>query len=135
MTEDIDQLKCNTAIAGLMTLLNKVYDKGSITRGELRTLTVLLNPFAPHVTEEMWEVEQFGGMVHEAQWPTFDPAKTKEDTVEIVLQVLGKVRSRMTISADTPKEEVLLPPRQTARSPHCWRARPLRKRSMCPASW
>lgn len=55
----------------------------------------------------MWEVEQFGGMVHEAQWPAFDPAKTKEDTVEIVLQVLGKVRSRMTISADTPKEEVL----------------------------
>ena len=53
------------------------------------------------------EVEQFGGMVHEAQWPAFDPAKTKEDTVEIVLQVLGKVRSRMTISADTPKEEVL----------------------------
>ena len=107
VTEDIDQLKCNTAIAALMTLLNKVYDKGSITRGELRTLTVLLNPFAPHVTEEMWEVEQFGGMVHEAQWPVFDPAKTKEDTVEIVLQVLGKVRSRMTISADTPKEEVL----------------------------
>ena len=107
VTEDIDQLKCNTAIAALMTLLNKVYDKGSITRGELRTLTVLLNPFAPHVTEEMWEVEQFGGMVHEAQWPAFDPAKTKEDTVEIVLQVLGKVRSRMTISADTPKEEVL----------------------------
>lgn len=107
MTEDIDQLKCNTAIAALMTLLNKVYDKGSITRGELRTLTVLLNPFAPHVTEEMWEVEQFGGMVHEAQWPAFDPAKTKEDTVEIVLQVLGKVRSRMTISADMPKEEVL----------------------------
>ena len=107
VTEDIDQLKCNTAIAALMTLLNKVYDKGSITRGELRALTVLLNPFAPHVTEEMWEVEQFGGMVHEAQWPAFDPAKTKEDTVEIVLQVLGKVRSRMTISADTPKEEVL----------------------------
>ena len=107
VTEDIDQLKCNTAIAALMTLLNKVYDKGSITRGELRTLTVLLNPFAPHVTEEMWEVEQFGGMVHEAQWPAFDPAKTKEDTVEIVLQVLGKVRSRMTISADMPKEEVL----------------------------
>lgn len=64
-------------------------------------------PLCPHVTEEMWEVEQFGGMVHEAQWPAFDPAKTKEDTVEIVLQVLGKVRSRMTISADMPKEEVL----------------------------
>ena len=107
VTEDIDALKCNTAIAALMTLLNKLYDKGSVTRGELKTVTILLNPFAPHVTEELWEVMNFGGMVHEASWPEYDEEKTKENTVEIVLQVMGKVRSRMTIPADMAKEDVL----------------------------
>ena len=107
VTEDIDNLKCNTAIAAMMTLLNKIYDKGSVTRKELETITVLLNPFAPHVTEEMWDVMNFGGMVNEAQWPEFDEAKTVENTVEIVLQIMGKVRSRMTIDVNMPKEQVI----------------------------
>ena len=107
VTEDIDNLKCNTAIAAMMTLLNKVYEKKSITRGELRDLTIILNPFAPHVTEEVWERMNFGGAVHEAKWPGYDEAKTVENSVEIVLQIMGKVRSRMTIPVDMPKDEVI----------------------------
>ena len=107
VTEDIDNLKCNTAIAAMMTLINKIYDKGSVTRGELRDLTIMLNPFAPHVTEEMWQTMNFGGMVNEAKWCTYDEEKTVENSVEIVLQIMGKVRSRITIPVDMPKEEVL----------------------------
>lgn len=107
VTEDIDNLKCNTAIAAMMALINKIYEKGSITKAELKTLTILLNPFAPHVTEEMWDVMGFGGMANEAQWPEYDETKTVENSVEIVLQIMGKVRSRMTIPVDMPKDEVL----------------------------
>ena len=107
VTEDIDNLKSNTAIAAMMTLLNKIYEKKSITKAELKTLTILLNPFAPHVTEEVWERMGFGGAVHEAGWPEYDESKTVENTVEIVLQIMGKVRSRMTVAVDMPKDEVL----------------------------
>ena len=107
VTEDIDNLKCNTAIAAMMALINKIYEKGSVNKAELKTLTILLNPFAPHVTEEMWDVMGFGGMVNEAEWPAYDEAKTVENSVEIVLQIMGKVRSRITIPVDMPKEEVL----------------------------
>ena len=107
VSEDIEAMKFNTAIAAVMTLLNQIYDKGSITRGELRDLLLIVNPFAPHVTEEIWEQMNFGGMLNEAEWPTFDEAKTVDDTVEIVLQVMGKVRSRMTIPVDMPKDEVI----------------------------
>ena len=107
VTEDIDNLKSNTAIAAMMTLLNKIYEKKSITKAELKTLTILLNPFAPHVTEEVWERMGFGGAVHEASWPEYDESKTVENTVEIVLQIMGKVRSRMTVAVDMPKDEVL----------------------------
>ena len=107
VTEDIDNLKCNTAIAAMMTLLNKVYEKKSITRAELRDLTIMLNPFAPHVTEELWEKMDFGGAVHDAKWPEYAESKTVENSVEIVLQIMGKVRSRMTIPVDMPKEEVI----------------------------
>lgn len=107
VTEDIDNLKCNTAIAAMMTLLNKVYEKKSITRAVLRDLTIMLNPFAPHVTEELWEKMDFGGAVHDAKWPEYDESKTVENSVEIVLQIMGKVRSRMTIPVDMPKDEVI----------------------------
>ena len=106
VTYDIDNLKCNTAIAAMMTLVNEMALKGC-NKADLKTLTILLNPFAPHVTEEMWQVMDFGGMVNEAKWPEYDEEKTKENTVEIVLQVMGKVRSRMTIGVDMPKDEVL----------------------------
>ncbi len=100
-------MKFNTAIAAVMTLLNQIYDKGSINRAELRDLLLIVNPFAPHVTEEIWENMGFGGMLNEASWPKFDEAKTIDNTVEIVLQVMGKVRSRITIPVDMPKDEVI----------------------------
>lgn len=106
VTYDIDNLKANTAIASMMTLVNEFSQKGC-NKAELKTLTILLNPFAPHVTEEMWQVMNFGGMVNEAQWPTYDEEKTKENSVEIVIQVMGKVRSKLTIPVDIPKDEVL----------------------------
>ena len=107
VSEDIEAMKFNTAIAAVMTLLNQIYDKGSITRAELRDLLLIVNPFAPHVTEEIWEQMNFGGMLNEAEWPTFDESKTVDDTVEIVLQVMGKVRSRITIPVDMPQDEVI----------------------------
>ena len=106
VTYDIDNLKANTAIASMMTLVNEFSQKGC-NKAELKTLTILLNPFAPHVTEEMWQVMNFGGMVNEAHWPTYDEEKTKENSVEIVIQVMGKVRSKLTIPVDMPKDEVL----------------------------
>ncbi|MGN1202421.1 MAG: class I tRNA ligase family protein, partial [Eubacterium sp.] len=99
-------LKCNTAIAAMMSLVNEMCAKG-VNKAELKTLTILLNPFAPHITEEMWQVMDFGGMVNEAQWPEFDEEKTKENSVEIVLQIMGKVRSRITVPVDISKEDVL----------------------------
>lgn len=106
VTEDIDNLKCNTAIAAMMTLVNEMAAKG-VNKAELKTLTILLNPFAPHITEEMWQVMDFGGMVHEASWPEYDEEKTKESTVEIALQIMGKVRSRITVPVDISKEDAI----------------------------
>ncbi len=106
VTEDIDNLKCNTAIASMMTLVNEMYAKG-VNKAELRDLTIILNPFAPHVTEELWQAMDFGGMVHEAKWPEFDDEKTKENSVEIALQIMGKVRSRITVPSDISREEAI----------------------------
>ena len=106
VTYDIDNLKANTAIAAMMTLVNELYAKGC-NKAELKTLTILLNPFAPHVTEEMWDVMGFGGMVNQAKWPTYDEAKTQENDVEIVIQVMGKVRAKITVPVDMAKDDVL----------------------------
>ena len=106
VSEDIDNLKCNTAIASMMTLVNEMYAKG-VNKAELRDLTIILNPFAPHVTEEMWQIMNFGGVVHEAQWPSFDESKTQENDVEIALQVKGKVRSRIVVPVDISKEDAI----------------------------
>ena len=100
VTEDIDNLKANTAIAGMMSLLNAIADTGAVTKGELRTLTLLLNPFAPHMTEELWEQMGFGGTVTDQQWPAYDEAKCKDETVEIVVQLNGKVRAKLSIPAE-----------------------------------
>ena len=106
VTEDIDNLKANTAIAAMMSLVNELTSKGC-NKAELKTLTILLNPFAPHVTEEMWEVMSFGGMVNQADWPKYDEEKTKENNVEIVLQIMGKVRAKITVPVDMAKDDVL----------------------------
>ena len=108
VSEDTEVLKFNTAIAALMTLMNQVTSKGSISKEELRIFTILLNPFAPHVTEEVWAANALGeGLVAQQPWPAFDEAKCKDDTVEIVVQVGGKVRARLTVTADISKEDAL----------------------------
>lgn len=106
VTYDIDNLKANTAIAAMMSLVNELSAKGC-NKAELKTLTILLNPFAPHVTEEMWDVMGFGGMVNQAKWPTYDEAKTQENDVEIVIQIMGKVRAKITVPVDMTKDDVL----------------------------
>ncbi len=106
--EDIENLKFNTAIASLMALINEINAVGSITRKELEIFTILLNPFAPHVTEEVWENSALGsGMVAESQWCAYDEEKCKENTVEIVVQINGKVKAKMNIPVTIDKETVI----------------------------
>ena len=108
VSEDTEVLKFNTAIAALMTLMNQVTAKGSISKEELRIFTILLNPFAPHVTEEVWAANALGeGLVAQQPWPEFDEAKCKDDMVEIVVQVRGKVRARLQVAADISQEDAL----------------------------
>ena len=107
VTEDIDALKLNTAIAAMMSLINEFYDKKSVTRGELKTLVTLLNPFAPHITEEIWQQQGFEDQIAHTQWPVFDPEKCVDKTVELVVQVNGKVRAKLEVSADISKEDAL----------------------------
>lgn len=107
VTEDIDSLKFNTAIATMMTLVNKMYEKGSVTRDELKILTILFNPFAPHMTEELWSVMNFGGAVTDQKWPSYDESKCSDNTIEIAVQVNGKVRSRISVAADIANDEAI----------------------------
>ncbi len=100
VNSDIEELKCNTAIAAMMTLLNEMYDKGSINKAEMRDLLIMLNPFAPHITEEMWEVCGYEGMLHEQKWVTYDEDKCKLNVIEIAVQINGKVKSRVMVPAD-----------------------------------
>jgi len=97
----------NTAIAALMALLNDVAATGKITKEEIKIFITLLNPFAPHMTEEMWQVLGFDGMLNETAWPSYDEAKCIDATVEIAIQIMGKVRAKMNIAVDSKKEEVL----------------------------
>lgn len=107
VTEDIEGMKFNTAIAALMTLLNQIADKGSLTRGELKIWLGLLNPFAPHITEEMWQAAGFAGRLVTEPWPEYDEAKCADATVEIAVQVNGKVRTRITVAADVAAPEAI----------------------------
>ena len=106
VTEDYDKMKFNTGIAALMALINDFYKKGSVTRGELKTFITLLNPAAPHLTEEMWERAAFGGCLNETSWPAYDESKCVDDTVEIVAQINGKVKDKIVIPANISKEEM-----------------------------
>ncbi len=105
VTEDIENMKYNTAIAAMMSVLNDI--NGSITRGEYKTMLLLLNPFAPHMTEEAWELCGFGGAITDQSWPVYDEAKCKEAVVEIAVQVNGKIKARMDVPADATKEAVM----------------------------
>lgn len=108
VSEDIEQMKYNTAIAALMTLLNKIYEIGKINRAELKTLIILVNPFAPHVTEEMWANCGYGEMLaKDAKWPSFDEAKCIDSTVEIVVQINGKIRARLSVPTDIESDKAI----------------------------
>ncbi len=107
VTDDIENMKFNTAIAAMMAFLNEIYDLGSITNQEMRLLLILLSPFAPHISEELYEIIGFGGYVHEQKWPDYDPDKCKDENIEIVLQICGKIKSRLIIPVDLAKDEVL----------------------------
>ncbi len=107
VSEDIENMKFNTAIASLMTLLNEIYEVGSITKGELKTFVKLLDPFAPHVAEEVWENLGGEGLLAIAEWPTFDEAKTVDSTIEVPVQICGKLRATITIAKDSTAEEAI----------------------------
>ena len=108
VSDDIENIKFNTAIASLMALINDIYATGSVTKKELAVFTLLMNPFAPHVTEEAWEASNLGtGMVAENQWPQYDENKCKDDTVEIVVQVNGKVKAKLVVAVDMDKDTAL----------------------------
>lgn len=104
---DFENLKYNTAIAAMMSLINDFYKKNSVTKGEFKTLLTLLNPVAPHITEELWQIMGFEGMVYQTAWPEYDEEKTVENTIEIAVQVNGKTKLTIKISKDESKENVL----------------------------
>ena len=104
---DYETLKYNTAIAAMMSLLNEFYKKNAVTRGEYRTLLILLNPVAPHITEELWQTAGFEGRLYQAKWPEYDEAKTVESTVEIGVQINGKMRAAITVPKDEGKDKVI----------------------------
>lgn len=99
VSQDFETLKFNTGIAALMTLVNDFYHKGSVTKGEFRDFLILLNPVSPHLTEDLWVETGYEGMLNQSSWPEYDEEKTKDDTIEIVVQLNGKVRHKMTIPA------------------------------------
>ena len=107
VTYDIDNMKFNTAIAAMMAFINEVYEYGTITKDELITFIKLLNPFAPHLTEEMWENMGNSTFCSLEKWPEYDESKTVENTIEIAVQVNGKLRSTITIAKDSSKEDAI----------------------------
>lgn len=107
VSDDIESMKFNTAIAAMMTLLNEIYNVGSITKKEFRDLLIILNPFAPHVTEELYQIIGCEGVLDEQEWVTYDEALCKDDTIEIVCQINGKVKSKLTIPTDAAKDDVI----------------------------
>ena len=107
---DIYDLKMNTAIAALMTMVNEFYANGC-TKGEVKTLILMLSPFAPHIAEEMWELMGYaakeGKMAMQMRWPEYDEAKTVDATREMAVQVNGKLRSTIIVAADADEETII----------------------------
>ena len=104
--EDIEGLKFNTAIAALMSLLNKFYSIGSVTKAELKTFLILLNPFAPHITEEMYS-DIIGGICSEQSWCSYDEKLCADDTVEIAVQINGKIKAKLMLEAGLDKDALV----------------------------
>ena len=107
VSSDFENLKYNTAIAAMMALINDFYKKNSVTKGEFKTLLALLNPVAPHITEELWQTAGFEGYIYQSRWPEYDEAKTVESTVEIAVQINGKTKTTISIDKEEAKEAVL----------------------------
>ena len=107
VSQDFESLKYNTAIAAMMALINDFYKEGKITKGEFKTLITLLNPVAPHITEEIWNALGFEGRVYQTTWPEYDEAKTVESTVEIAVQINGKTKTTIAIAKEEEKDVVI----------------------------
>ena len=106
--EDIENIKFNTAIAALMALINDISNVKSINKEELRVFSILLNPFAPHVTEEVYQACELGdGILAEAQWPSYDESKCVDESIEIVVQVNGKIKAKLQVSVNADKDAML----------------------------
>ncbi|MBR4993134.1 MAG: leucine--tRNA ligase [Lachnospiraceae bacterium] len=104
---DFETLKYNTAIAAMMSLINEFYKVNKITKAEFKTFLTLLNPVAPHITEELWQIAGFDGRIYKTTWPEFDEEKTKESTVEIMVQMNGKNRGTINVAADIAKDDAI----------------------------
>ena len=115
VSDDIEEMKFNTGIAALMTLINEIYDHGSLTVDELKTFVSLLCPYAPHLCEEIWEKCGGKGLLSLGEWPEFDEAKTVDETVEIAVQICGKLRATITIPRDADKDEAIAAAKADAR--------------------
>lgn len=107
VSSDFENLKYNTAIAAMMALINDFYKKNAITKGEYKTLILLLNPVAPHITEELWQTIGGEGRVYQQTWPEYDEAKTIENTIEIAVQINGKIKGTLAIARDEEKDAVI----------------------------
>ena len=107
VSNDFENLKFNTAIAAMMSLINEFYKKNSVTKGEYKTLITLLNPVAPHMTEELWSILGGEGRLYQTAWPEYEEAKTVESTVEIAVQINVKTKATISIGKDDPKDDVL----------------------------
>ncbi|MBQ4045401.1 MAG: leucine--tRNA ligase, partial [Lachnospiraceae bacterium] len=107
VSSDFESLKYNTAIAAMMSLLNDYYKADNITRDEYKVLLLLLNPVAPHITEELWETMGYEGHVWQHAWPEYDEAKTVEQTVEVAVQINGKVKATVSLPKDIAKEDAI----------------------------
>jgi leucyl-tRNA synthetase len=106
VSNDFESLKFNTAIAAMMALVNDFYKANSITKGEYATLILLLNPVAPHMTEELWEAYFGNGRAYQQKWPEYDEAKTVESTVEIAVQINGKVKATLMVGLDEDEASI-----------------------------
>ncbi len=107
VSADIEQLKMNTAIAAMMSLINEMQELSEITKDDYKTLLTLLNPFAPHITEELWQMQGYNGQIAHEKWPEYNEEKCKDSTIEIAVQVNGKVRARLSVAADINKDDAI----------------------------
>ena len=116
VSNDFENLKYNTAIAAMMSLINDFYKKNAVTKAEYKTLITLLNPVAPHITEEIWKIEGFEGRVYQTAWPEYDEAKCVEDRITIAVQVLGKLRGTFEEDRNASKETMIARAKETVAS-------------------